>query len=83
MRPLLALLGGLSLTLLAIAAGPALAAAEPPPNVLLVIADDQGYGDFGFMGNSLVQTLRLDRLAAEAGFSKRPASASVAFFWRL
>lgn len=36
------------------------------PNVLLIIADDQGYGDFGFMGNRLVRTPRLDRLAEES-----------------
>ncbi|MCC6355496.1 MAG: sulfatase-like hydrolase/transferase [Verrucomicrobiae bacterium] len=36
------------------------------PNVLLIIADDQGYGDFGFMGNRLVKTPSLDRLAGES-----------------
>jgi arylsulfatase A len=41
-------------------------AAEPKPNVLLIIADDQGYSDFGFMGNKLVRTPRLDRLAGES-----------------
>lgn len=41
-------------------------AAESKPNVLLIIADDQGYGDFGFNGNKLVKTPRLDRLAGES-----------------
>ena len=36
------------------------------PNVLLIIADDQGYADFGFMGNKLVKTPQLDRLAGES-----------------
>ena len=27
-----------------------------PPNIVLIISDDQAYGDFGFMGNPLVQT---------------------------
>lgn len=35
------------------------------PNVLLVISDDQGWGDFGFMGSEEVQTPRIDRLAEE------------------
>jgi len=35
------------------------------PNVvfIIIIADDQSYRDFGFMGNRLVQTSNLDRLA--------------------
>jgi len=36
------------------------------PNVLLLISDDQGFGDFGFNGNRLVRTPRLDRLAGES-----------------
>jgi arylsulfatase A-like enzyme len=51
-----------------LAAMPATAApvAEIQPNVLLIISDDQGYGDFGFNGNKLVRTPNLDRLAAES-----------------
>ena len=41
-------------------------AVERPPNVLLIISDDQGFGDFGFNGNKLVRTPNLDRLASEA-----------------
>ncbi len=37
-----------------------------PPNVLLIISDDQGFGDFGFNGNKLVRTPQLDRLAGES-----------------
>src|SRR4051794_29684086 len=48
-------------------AGPA-AAAEAPrrPNVVLIVTDDQGYGDLGFTGNPVVETPHLDRLAAES-----------------
>lgn len=33
-----------------------------PPNVLLIITDDQGYGDFSIHGNPHVQTPHIDRL---------------------
>ena len=46
---------------------PWLAPGEEPrkPNVLLIVSDDQGYGDFGFTGNRLVRTPALDRLSGE------------------
>lgn len=34
------------------------------PNVVLIVTDDQGFGDFGFQGNPLVDTPALDELAA-------------------
>jgi len=37
---------------------------ESAPNVVLLMADDLGYGDVGFTGNAIVQTPHLDRLAA-------------------
>ncbi len=46
--------------------GLGLAAQAAPPNVLLIISDDQGFGDFGFNGNKLVRTPQLDRLAGES-----------------
>jgi uncharacterized sulfatase len=45
-----------------------LSCAEAPPvrpNLVLIIGDDHGYTDFGFMGSAVVQTPHLDRLAAE------------------
>lgn len=36
------------------------------PNIVLIVGDDWGYRDFGFMGSKQVQTPRLDRLAAES-----------------
>ncbi|AGA77152.1 arylsulfatase [Echinicola vietnamensis] len=38
------------------------------PNVILIMTDDQGYGDFGFTGNPHVQTPVLDGLAEESMF---------------
>ncbi|WP_442510175.1 sulfatase-like hydrolase/transferase [Novipirellula sp. SH528] len=42
-----------------------LSAAERP-NVVMILADDQSYRDFGFMGNAIVHTPHLDRLAASS-----------------
>jgi uncharacterized sulfatase len=36
------------------------------PNLVLIIADDQAYTDFGFMGHKIVQTPTIDKLAAES-----------------
>jgi arylsulfatase A len=58
-KPLLALL---TAPLLAPLAAPA---ANPPPNVVLIYADDIGYGDVGCYGATKIKTPNIDRLAAE------------------
>ncbi|MGB7343425.1 MAG: arylsulfatase [Pirellulaceae bacterium] len=40
-------------------------AAEQQPNVVLIFADDLGYGDLGCYGATKIQTPNIDRLAAE------------------
>ena len=44
------------------------ARAQPadPPNVVLVMTDDQGYGDIGVHGNTILKTPALDRLHAQS-----------------
>lgn len=45
---------------------PLLLTAQERPNVLLILTDDQGYGDLGYHGNPLIRTPALDALAAES-----------------
>ncbi|NWK57157.1 sulfatase-like hydrolase/transferase [Verrucomicrobiaceae bacterium N1E253] len=47
-----------------------LSAAEKP-NIILVMADDQGYGDAGYTGHAVVQTPNMDAMAKESVVFKR------------
>ncbi len=56
----------LALLCATLAAPPAASAATAPaPNIVLIYADNLGYGDLGCYGNRQVQTPRIDRLARE------------------
>jgi len=44
---------------------PATSTAERPPNIVLIYADDLGYGDLGVYGHPTLRTPNLDRLAAQ------------------
>ncbi|MEM6648157.1 MAG: sulfatase [Bacteroidota bacterium] len=44
---------------------PASNTAERPPNLVIIFADDLGYGDLGTYGHPTIQTPHLDRMAAE------------------
>lgn len=50
----------------AIAAGPISAAEKSRPNVVIVITDDQGYGDLSCHGNPTLKTPRIDELYAQS-----------------
>ena len=39
--------------------------ADQRPNIMVFIADDQGYGDLGCYGNQVIQTPHVDQLARE------------------
>src|SRR5215212_342439 len=55
------------LACLPLATAVAAPAADParPPNVVLVVADDMGWGDLGVFGNPTIRTPRLDAMAGE------------------
>ena len=53
------------LALFGILLGTCAAAADKPPNIVLIISDDQGWTDYGFMHHPAIQTPHIDRLAKE------------------
>jgi arylsulfatase A-like enzyme len=57
---------------------PILAFAQRPPNVVLIMTDDQGYKDLGCYGSPDIKTPRIDKLASEGmRFTDFYASAQV------
>jgi arylsulfatase A len=62
-------LGATAAGVAGLAIGPVWAQAQPvsrPPNIVLIVTDDQGYADFGFTSGGPVRTPHLDRLAAQS-----------------
>ena len=58
----------LTITLLVaglVGGGPGAATSAPRPNVVLILADDLGYGDLGSYGHHALRTPSLDRLSGE------------------
>ena len=52
------------------------AANDSKPNIILIMADDLGWGDVGFNGNTIIRTPNLDQMAAEGVRFNRFYSAS-------
>ena len=46
--------------------GGSLQGADQPPNIVLIISDDQAWTDYGFMGHTAIHTPHLDRLASQS-----------------
>lgn len=62
----------------ALAGAPAIFGAPRRPNIVLILADDLGYGDLGVYGATTIRTPNLDRMAAEGlRFTNYYAPASV------
>ncbi len=45
--------------------------ASQRPNVILIIGDDQSFGDYGFMGHDVIRTPHLDQLSKEGALFTR------------
>ncbi len=41
------------------------------PNIVLILSDDQGYTDYGFMGHPSIETPHLDKLASQSALFRR------------
>ena len=55
-----------TLAMLVAACVPSFSAETGKPNVILIISDDHGFDDYGFMEHPIIKTPHLDRMAAES-----------------
>ena len=47
-----------------------------PPNVIIILSDDQAWTDYGFMGHKVIKTPHLDKLAKKSVIYERGYVAS-------
>lgn len=52
--------------MLTLATLPLASATAAPPNVVIILSDDQAWGDYGFLGHPHIQTPHLDKLASQS-----------------
>jgi arylsulfatase A len=64
-RTLLSILAGSALLAGFLPTAPGALATSQLPNIVILFADDMGYGDLGCYGNPVIRTPNLDRMAAE------------------
>jgi arylsulfatase A-like enzyme len=64
------LIVGCSIVLVLALGGPAQASADGRPNIVLIMTDDQGFGDLGVHGNPKIKTPNLDKLAGQSVWLK-------------
>ena len=61
--------GGVNRTLIPLIASMLLStglSAAKPPNIVLIISDDQAWTDYSFMGHEAIETPNIDRLAKQS-----------------
>ena len=53
---------------------------DSPPNIILIMADDQGWGDVGYNGHEHLKTPNLDEMAQNGAVFSRFYSAGSSLF---
>ncbi len=65
-KPCRMLFLAVTLVVLASSLNDSLVGQETPPNIVLIISDDQAWTDYSFMGHEFIQTPHLDQLARQS-----------------
>lgn len=66
------LVRAVTFSILLVTPSPFLNAADTsPPNIVLILSDDQAWTDYGFMGHPVIKTPHLDKLAARSAVFSR------------
>ena len=71
MRIFMRHLANFAILLMSVCAIQRVSATDGPPNIVMIISDDQTWTDYGFMGHPDIQTPNLDKLAARSAVFRR------------